>query len=111
MLWLRRLRGEYEALVPSTWMLAVNLPSRAPRYYGSMCGGSRKQAQKRPSISPWTPVPDRDTYQRFHIGNIEAQWMTSHLTAQQAADADLPAGYQAGNAEVVTSWAGCSGGS
>eukprot|EP00971_Amphidinium_carterae_P044205 869576-Amphidinium_carterae.1 len=37
------------------------------------------------------------------MGHIEVQWMRSHLTAQQAADADLPAGYQrylAGNAEA-----------
>eukprot|EP00971_Amphidinium_carterae_P115674 2291196-Amphidinium_carterae.1 len=32
------------------------------------------------------------------IGDIEVQWMRSHLTPQQAAAADLPAAYQTKNA-------------
>eukprot|EP00971_Amphidinium_carterae_P325497 6455780-Amphidinium_carterae.1 len=34
------------------------------------------------------------------IGDKQVQWMRSHLTAQQAADADLPAGYQSENAKA-----------
>eukprot|EP00971_Amphidinium_carterae_P273110 5420809-Amphidinium_carterae.3 len=41
-----------------------------------------------------------ETRIRDSIGQIEVQWMRSHLTAQQAADADLPAGYLTGNAEA-----------
>eukprot|EP00971_Amphidinium_carterae_P135002 2675307-Amphidinium_carterae.1 len=44
-----------------------------------------------------------ETSIRDSIGQIEVQWMRSHLeylTAQQAADADLPTGYLTGNAEA-----------
>eukprot|EP00971_Amphidinium_carterae_P193813 3845628-Amphidinium_carterae.1 len=41
-----------------------------------------------------------ETRIRDSIGQIEVQWMRSHLTAQQAAEADLPAGYLTGNAEA-----------
>eukprot|EP00971_Amphidinium_carterae_P030660 603314-Amphidinium_carterae.1 len=34
------------------------------------------------------------------IGDISVQWMRSHLTAQQAEAAELPAAYVAGNAEA-----------
>eukprot|EP00971_Amphidinium_carterae_P063602 1258786-Amphidinium_carterae.1 len=34
------------------------------------------------------------------IGDIQVQWMPGHITAQQAAEADLPAAYVSRNAEA-----------
>eukprot|EP00971_Amphidinium_carterae_P209506 4155934-Amphidinium_carterae.1 len=34
------------------------------------------------------------------VGDMQVQWMRSHLTAVQAVEADIPARYHAGNAEV-----------